>query len=325
MKIQSSLSGKDRYIASVDLGSHTARFLLCRITDAPNILQPVVRKRFYTNMAEGFNEQGAGIISRESKKRALDALYDFSTYSEKYSPEIITGAATGVFRRAENSEELLNEIQKKTGINIKVVSGEEEAEITLKGIIHALGLPGCPDVFFDLGGSTTEIIYREHDNRKIVSLPIGAFVLNGRYLKHDPPLKTELEGLGDYVHKLLAEAVGQKKGGGNIMMTGSGGTVTSLAAMAKGLDRDKISPEVINGILLGYDEIKSIHKTIVPLSLKHRTALKSIDRGRAEVILAGTSAVLAILEYFNAGSLTVSYSDILEGLILSYLDGEKND
>ena len=97
--IRSSLSGKERYIASVDLGSHTARFLLCRVVDSPETIQPVVRRRFYTNLAEGFNQNDTGAIGRESIKRAVNALQEFSVISENYAPEIIVGAATGVFRR----------------------------------------------------------------------------------------------------------------------------------------------------------------------------------------------------------------------------------
>jgi len=322
--IRSSLSGKERYIASVDLGSHTARFLLCRIVDAPEIFQPVVRKRFYTNLAEGFNQADDGLIGKESIKRAVSALEEFSIISECYSPEIVLGAATGIFRRAQNSVYLLNQIREKTGVNIDIVSGEEEAAITLKGIIHALNLPGPPDVFFDLGGSTTEIIYRHKNVRNIMSLPIGAFVLNDCFLKHDPPNQDEISELKEFIHGHLSGSIGERIKN-NAFITGSGGTVTSLAALINGLDKKEVNPEVINGVLLKADHIRGIYNKIKTFSLSERVNLKNIDEGRAEVILAGTVAVLTIMEFFNSNQLTVSYSDILEGLILSYLEGEKNE
>ena len=142
-----------KYIASIDLGSHTARFLVCKIVEPPALFRPVARKRFYTNLAEGFNQEDTGIISSASMEKAVNAVEDFAIVAEEYSVEKIVGAATGIFRRALNSQDLLNEIKTRTGVEIKTVSGEDEAELTLKGISYALGLSDYPDAFFDLGGS----------------------------------------------------------------------------------------------------------------------------------------------------------------------------
>ena len=322
--IQSSFSAKERYIASVDLGSHTARFLLCRIVDSPERIQPVVRKRFYTDLAKGFNQEDAGSIGRESINRALNALEEFSVISEKYKPEKILGAATGVFRRAGNSKELLNLIREKTGISARIVSGEEEAAITLKGVIHALGLTEPPGVFFDLGGSTTEIVTEHNNKTAVMSLPIGAFVLNDRYLRHDPPVSDEIEGLRENVYSLLSASFGEPVIG-NPFTAGSGGTVTSLAALINDIDKKDLDPELINGVSLNSSQLLGIYDKLKLLSFRERSELKSIDDGRAGVILAGTTAVLTIMEFFKSSCLTVSYSDILEGLILSYLEGETHE
>ena len=321
MKIRSSLPGEERYIASVDLGSHTARLLLCRIVDSPEKIKPVLRKRLYTDLAKGFSQENAGIISRESINRALNALKEFSVISEKYNPEKILGAATGVFRRAVNSKELLNLIREKTGISVRIVSGEEEAAITLKGVVHALGLKEPPCVFFDLGGSTTEIVFENNNKTAVMSLPIGAFVLNDRYLRHDPPVSDEIEGLRENVYRLLSGSIGEWAAD-NPFIAGSGGTVTSLAALINDIDKKDLDPELINGVSLNSNQLLGIYDKLKPLSFRERSELKSIDEGRAMVILAGTIAVLTIMEYFKSRCLTVSYSDILEGLILSYLEGE---
>lgn len=324
MVIRSSLSGKERYIASVDLGSHTARFLLCRVVDSPEIIQPVVRKRFYTNLAKGFNQQETGTIDGKSIKRAENALREFSVISENYAPEVIIGAATGVFRRAQNSETLLDVIKEKTGIDIKIVTGEEEAAITIKGIIHSLALKERPDVFFDLGGSTTEIVFNNKNTSNIASLPLGAFVLNGLYLINDPPLAGEIENLREYIYRILSESIsGRLKN--NPTVIGSGGTITSLAALVNDFDKEEVNPEAINGIKLEFDQIMQVYNRIKELSFTERAKLKSIDEGRAEVIITGTIAVMTIMDFLRTNKLTVSYSDILEGLIISYLEGEKHE
>jgi exopolyphosphatase/guanosine-5'-triphosphate,3'-diphosphate pyrophosphatase len=321
-----SPSNEGKYIASIDLGSHTARFLVCKIFEPPVLFRPVARKRFYTNLADGFNSEDKGVIKSDSFKKAVNAIDSFIKMAEEYSVKKIVGAATGVFRRAENSKDLLNEIRERTGVEIKTVSGEEEAALTLKGIFHALGLSDYPDVFFDLGGSTTEFVYKTGNKIEIISLPIGAFVLSDMFFKHDPPSEDEISMLKHYVSDIINENIGAIFNcSEDFTLIGSGGTVTSLAAIMMNLDKKDVAPDTINGSLLAQDEIKEIYNNIYQLPLTERLKIKNIDEGRAKVILAGTLAVLSIIEFFKANNLTVSYSDILEGLILSYLEGEKDE
>lgn len=315
-----------KYIASIDLGSHTARFLVCKIFEPPILFRPVARKRFYTNLAEGFNQEDRGVINSDSFRRAVNAIEDFKNMANEYSVEKIVGAATGVFRRANNSQDLLNKINERTGIEIKTVSGEDEADLTLKGIFHALGLSDYPDVFFDLGGSTTEFIYKTGGKKEVVSLPIGAFVLTDLFLKHDPPSEEEIRNLKYYVDGILKKKIGANLNNSEeFTLIGSGGTVTSLSAIMMNLDKKDVTPDTINGSLLAQGKIHELYEYLKPLPLSERLKIKSIDEGRAKVILAGALAVISIIEFFKTVNLKVSYSDMLEGLILSYLEGEKDE
>jgi len=325
---QGSLSPlkEGKYIASIDLGSHTARFLVCKIFEPPILFRPVARKRIYTNLAEGFNQEDTGIINSDSIKRAISAIEVFKKMAEDYSVEKIVGAATGVFRRAKNSQDLLNKIREHTGIEIETVSGENEADLTLKGVFYALGLSGYPDAFFDLGGSTTEFIYKTGDKKEVVSLPIGAFVLTDLFFKHDPPTEEEIDNLKYYIDDILYKNIGTiLNNSKDFMMIGSGGTVTSLSAILMNLDKKDVTPDAINGSLLAQGKINEFYKYLKQRPLSARLKIKSIDEGRAKVILAGTLAVISIFKFFKTNYLTVSYSDILEGLILSYLEGEKDE
>lgn len=315
-----------KYIASVDLGSHTARFLVGKIYEPPILFMPVARKRFYTNLAEGFNQKNPGVINSDSCDRAVDAIEDFIKIAERYSVDKIVGAATGIFRRAKNSESLLSKIKERTGVDIITVSGEDEADLTMKGVFHALELSDYPDVFFDLGGSTTEFIYKSVHKKKVISLPIGAFVLNEMFFKNDPPYEEEVRELKYYVvdilKKKIDKIVNSRK---EFSLIGSGGTVTSLAAIIMDLDMADVNPGNINGRTLGIDKICNLYDRLKTLNFSDRLKIKSIDEGRAKVILAGTLAVVSIMEFLKANNLTVSYSDILEGLILSYIEGEKDE
>lgn len=319
-------SKEGRYIASIDLGSHTARFLIAELYKPPFLFRPVVRERLYTNLAKGFSSEGSGYFDAGAIDRAINAVDDFSEMAKKYKAGIITGAATGIFRRAENGDDLLKKIKDRTGIEINIVSGEEEALLTVQGIVHALNLTGYPDLFFDLGGSTTEIICNKGDNKDVFSVPVGAFVLTERYLRNDPPLEQEINKIKQYVKKNLnSNAATFSNTAGNLKLVASGGTVTSLASMVMNLEEIDVTPERINGAVLSLDQIKSIYNHLKPLTFQERVRVKGIDNGRAKVILAGTIAVISIMEFFHSACLTISYSDILEGLIISYLKGVKDE
>ncbi|MGD9160291.1 MAG: hypothetical protein PVG39_17885 [Desulfobacteraceae bacterium] len=322
----SSPSKKDKYIASIDLGSHTARFLVCKILNPPILFRPIARKRYYTNLAEGFDQENTGFINAGSMERAIKAIEDFAKMAGEFSVGKIVGAATGIFRRAENSYDLLNKIKARTGVEIDIVSGEDEAALTLKGIFHALGLSEYPDAFFDLGGSTTEFIYKTGGKEEVISLPIGAFVLNDRFLTHDPPAEEEIINLKSYVDDILNKEIGViLNKNEKFTLIGSGGTVTSLAAILMDLDKSDANSDAINGTLLASGKIRELYEYLRTLPLSKRLRIKSIDEGRANVILAGTLAVMSIIKFFKTSNLTVSYSDMLEGLILSYLEGEKDE
>jgi len=323
---RSESSKEGKYIASIDLGSHTARFLVCKIFKPPVLLRPIARKRFYTNLAKGFNQEGTGVINPDSFERAVRAIEDFIKMADGYSVQKILGAATGILRRAENSQDLLNEIKTRTGVEIEIVSGEDEAEITLKGIFYALGLSDYPDAFFDLGGSTTEFIYKTGDKKRVISLPVGALVLTDLFLKHDPPTEEEIYNLKFYIKGILSDRiVAASNNSKEFSLIGSGGTVTSLAAILMNLDKRDVNSDMINGCMLAQNKILEFYGYLKPLSLSQRLKIKSIDEGRAKVILAGTLAVMTIIEFFKTDNLTVSYSDILEGLIISHLEGEKDE
>ncbi len=317
---------KKRYLASIDMGSHTARFLVSQIVDTPQLFLPVERKRHYTNLAYGFNQEDAGVISENGVKTAVNAVVEFYEIARNYNVEKIAGAATGIFRRAENSRVLLNEIKKRTGIEINTVSGEEEAFLTLKGVIHALKLKDPPDVFFDLGGSTTEIICRTGDKSRVVSVPVGAFVLTDMFIRHDPPLAEEIAEIEHYVSGVLEKNISRVSVNiKDAKIIGSGGTATSIAAIIRKLDVKGVTPDVLNGSSVSTDQLSGLYEELKTMPFPERLGIKSIDEGRAKVILAGTAAVFTILKYFNAKSFTVSYSDILEGLIISYLKGDRDE
>ena len=301
-------------VASIDIGSHTARLLIAEKTGGSKLFRPLVRKRAYIRLAEDFK---GGLIKREAMDRAVAALEDFVSESRRLRVDTIRAISTGVVRNAGNKDRFLDLISKRTGIPVAVISGEEEARLTGKGVFYALNMHGRPFVIFDLGGGTTEFVFGQDKRTEVRSIPLGAMVLTQKYLKRDPPEEKNLRKLEKYIAKTLEDAFASKfPKGEERLLVGTGGTVTTLAAMIQGIESEDIGPGNIHGLLLKREEIVGLLPRISTISLAERLKLKGLDRGRADVIVAGAMVVGGILEFFNSPGMVVSFSDILEGILV---------
>ena len=325
-EISENAPARGANLASMDIGSHTARLLIAQKTGPPDHYRPLLRKRSYTRLAENFHTQEKGILKPEAIGRALTSLEDFASITKKHGVESIHAVSTGVVREASNRDEFLRLIYERTGIEAKVISGEEEARLTEKGVRHALNMGTKPYVIFDLGGGSTEFIHGEQDSRKVNSAPLGAMVLSQKYLISDPPNKESLEALGKEVDRILGlsfSEYGTIKNEG--ILVGTGGTVTALAAMIYKVDAKEISPERMNGLMLEGEQLKDLFARIRIMTTGERLKLPGLEPGRADVIPAGCLAVMRILHFLKCARMLICLSDLLEGILIAYLEGEKDE
>jgi exopolyphosphatase/guanosine-5'-triphosphate,3'-diphosphate pyrophosphatase len=324
--ISKNVPARGTNLASVDIGSHTARLLIAQKTGLPDHYKPLLRKRAYTRLAQDFRSQTKGTLQPEAIGRALTSLEDFASTTKEYGVENTLAVSTGVVREASNRDEFLGLIYERTGIEAKVISGQEEARLTEKGVQNALNLEAKPYVIFDLGGGSTEFIYREQASRKIKSVPLGTLVLSQNYLTSDPPNKRGLEALGKEVDRILGLSFADFRPLGNEgILVGTGGTITALAAMTYAMDVKEISPERMNGLILEERQIKELFTRIKIMTMEERLRLPGLDPGRADTIPGGCLTAIRILHFLGCARMLVCLSDLLEGILIAYLEGEKDE
>jgi exopolyphosphatase/guanosine-5'-triphosphate,3'-diphosphate pyrophosphatase len=318
----------EKILASIDIGSHTARLLVAKVSDVTGvmIMQPLARKRAYIRLAESFNHSGNKIIQSHAIHRAMGILQDFSGEVRRFNVHSVHAVATGVVREAGNAEWFLDRVLEKTGIRVRPISGVEEALFTAKGVLRTWDMPPSPFVVFDLGGASTELFLGRERGRVARSVPIGAMTLKKKYLRSDPPEEAQIDALSGYIDRCLKEANPDVSAPRDRwFVIGTGGTVTTLAVMLNGIFPEEITPERVNGLVLVRREIEALSGEIRNLSLKEIRKLPLLDEGRADVILAGCLAVIKILHFYGAQELAVSFSDLLEGILFAHLEGEDND
>lgn len=307
-------------IASIDLGSHTARLLVSQRREPPGSIRPIIRRRAYIRLAEDFDDQGERNIKQEAIDRTLNALEDFVSVIRAYNVEVIQAVSTGVVRKAANREHFLNLIFDRTGIKVNLISGEEEARLTGKGVLHSLGIRDGPFLIFDLGGGSTEFIAGNGRVDLVRSIPLGAVILSQRYLGNDPPDEESLKVLEEHVDEVLRKAFPPQSYQQDRLLVGTGGTVTTLAAMVNDIPVEEISPERMNGLVLDRGGLEAVFKKMTRLRVEERVKLPGLDRGRADVIPAGSMVVIRIMHHFNTRKMMVSLSDLLEGILIDGLE-----
>jgi len=312
-------------IASIDLGSHTARLLIAGVGESGEIFEPLMRKRSYVYLAEDFDPV-LKRISTEASARAAMVLKDFSRAMADRRVNRVVAVATGVVREAANRDAFLREIFEKSGLRVKAISGEREAFLTGKGALGALGIHEPPSFVFDLGGGTTEFLcQREKGGEEgivVKSVSLGAMVLTKAFLKSDPPLEGEMSALSEHIDQTLNRKCPYFKEDGPVI--GTGGTVTALCAMNNDILLNEIVPERINGLKLTLFQIESCLEKMRHLTIAQRIERLGLDWGRSQVMVAGAAVVAGLLRHLNTSELLVSMSDLLEGALMDFFEGEQH-
>jgi exopolyphosphatase/guanosine-5'-triphosphate,3'-diphosphate pyrophosphatase len=312
-------------LASIDIGSHTARMLIAEYAESPTQYYPLMRAREYIRLAQGFNKENGFLLTAKAIHQTVEVLEKFVSTINRFHVRTISAVATGVVRRAVNREDLLEAVRNSTGISVKIISGEEEARLTDVGVCASLSCSGNPRIVFDLGGGSTEFIFSRGEHRELKSIPLGAAMLTQKFFSSDPPTGSMLHQLSGCINEII------DKSGLSLMkpekstVIGTGGTVTTLAAIANHIEVRDIRHEILDKATLKMSQIVSIFDRFKTMNRIERSQVIGLDKGRADVILAGIMVVIRILHFFKGQELMVSLSDLLEGLILDHLKENENE
>jgi exopolyphosphatase/guanosine-5'-triphosphate,3'-diphosphate pyrophosphatase len=307
-------------LAGIDIGTNTLRLLVA--DTGPSSIREIHSDRQITRLGEHLDK--AGMLTPEARERSIAALADFARNIEAFGAAGVRAVGTSALRTAANSSEFREEVHKRTGLVVEVISGEEEARLTLLGVARCL-FPAAatvkkivPDdaLVIDIGGGSTEIIMAGSPASE-VSLPLGAVYLTERFLKQDPPGAEELERLRAYVRLILdsSRLPSPERAG---ILIGTAGTVTTLVAMDHQLD--EYDPGKITGSKLTKDTISDLVLKLSMSRLDERRRMPGLEQGREDIILAGAVIVQEIMERFGFRSMLVSDGGLREGILLDLYD-----
>lgn len=319
--------------ASIDIGTNTLRLLVAEVEETGGRgwrggqggrrLKPVVYERRITRLGGGFSSEKG--IDAASAERTLTGLEGFrSTIDRTGGVDGVFAVATSVVRRAVNRAGLLAEARRRAGVEIEVISGDEEARLSLLGVLSVVGKSESLLVM-DIGGGSTEFILSEDRGPAAEwSMEMGVVHLSEKYLKSDPPTMDELVAIEGEVSGVIEELRSKMAASGTdparlgpdygVTFVGTAGTVTTLAALDQDLDvydRDRV-----NNYVLTRERVEAIYGRLAAMTFAERSKILSLEKGREDLILAGSAITLAAMDSFGSRELVVSDAGLLEGVLL---------
>jgi exopolyphosphatase/guanosine-5'-triphosphate,3'-diphosphate pyrophosphatase len=309
-------------VAAIDIGTNSTRLLVAERGTGAVPLVTVERLMRITRLGEGVDRTGS--LSADAMERTVTVLADYRTVMDDLgvAPGQVRMTATSASRDATNREVFFDAAEAAVGVRPELLSGDDEASLSFAGATADLDPALGPFVVFDLGGGSTEFVLGTTGPDGAIagqmSLDIGCVRLTERFFTTDPPAPEDLTAAISYTDAWLEDVQRELTGLGDAQtVVGLAGTVSTVAAVEQGLavyDRD-----AIHHFVLTKDAIEDVFRTLATEARADRIHNPGLEEARADVIVGGCCALVAIMRRLSFDEIVCSEADILDGLALSLL------
>ena len=292
--------------AAIDIGSNS--ILLTVISDEGIVVEDVVR---VVGLGQGLGDRG--LFKPERMKDAEMVFTEFLEIAKNHGVQSysIKAIATSAARRAMNARTWFTRLQRKLGLRIQIISGEEEARLTWLGASQHLAIPTGPRLVIDLGGGSTELVL---GNEKGIifrtSLEIGSVRLTESFMTEECYTSTEFSRMKNHIDTALSDIHLDPT---PAHVIGVAGTVTTLAAMK--LRLTQFTGSKVHGAPLTREDLAGFEQLFLGTHPKDRQALVPLSPERADYLLAGVAILDRILRTSRSLELVTSIGGIRYGVL----------
>ncbi len=276
--------------AVVDIGSNSL-LLLVGTRGSDGVIEITEDRATVTRLSRGADVRKT--LNSDAVAASLAVLRDYRQSIDAYGATLAAVVATEGVRMAEDAGEFLRRVEAVMGAPVRVLSGEEEAELSFRSV--SAESPSQPMHVIDVGGASTEVAYGEGSEiQRRYSLRIGAVRLTERVIEGDPPTSREL----DLLRVAVSEELKVVKLPSSDVLVGLAGTVTTAAALL--LDLDSYDREAVDGTSFSLDQVVALAEQLAGETLAVRQRRPCLPEGRADVIVAGLYIVIGAMNAIGA-------------------------
>ncbi|MFJ1617863.1 exopolyphosphatase [Streptomyces sp. NPDC088251] len=305
-------------VAAIDCGTNSIRLLVADADPSTGEFAELDRRMEIVRLGQGVDRTGR--LAPEALERTFAACRQYAEVIKEYGAQRIRFVATSASRDAENRDEFVRGVLDILGVEPEVISGDQEAEFSFTGATKELAGRdhlAKPYLVVDIGGGSTEFVVGDDHVRAARSVDIGCVRMTERHLVRDgvvsdPPSPEQIAAIRADIDAALDLAEESVPLTGAATLVGLAGTVTTVAAIALGLDA--YDSEAIHHSRISLDQVREITGRLLASTHAERAAIGAMHPGRVDVITSGALILLAVMERTGAREVVVSEHDILDGI-----------
>ena len=305
-----------RTVAFMDIGTNSIRLLLVRF--APNHSYTILTQlKEMVRLGEG--EFAKQHLQPQAMTRAVLVAKQFAGLARAHGADEIIAVATAATREADNQDAFIARLQDEAQLDVRVVSGPEEARLIYLGVASGIHLGDRQAFFIDIGGGSTEVIIgTQHQHSYIGSLKLGAIRLTTHFLPDErgPVPLQKYDGIQRYVRHHAVRTFRELQAYRIDLAIGSSGTIQNLADVAV---RQCQKRPLQRHTVLTYAHLKQVVAMLAALPLEERRKVPGLNPERADIVLAGAAILDAFMQELAIAEIQVSERGLREGLLVDYL------
>lgn len=290
-------------VAIIDLGTNSVRFDVHSLaqTGKTKLLH---REKLMIRLGQGVFLKGR--MDPSAVERTVEAMLHFQEIAEGLRVRKVVAFGTSALREATDATSLVEEVKRRTGIEIKVISGKEEAKFIAQGILANETPPKGRYALVDIGGGSTEVsVCRGAHVNRAHSFPLGTARLQQVFLKRSPPREANVKQMRDYVYNVLTQKMRSERWPGCETILGSSGTVRAVARI---LDRKKARSFSVK-------DLSALVKEMAGMNTTQLLEIEGMESKRVDMILAGATLLEEIALALGAKKILATEYSLRDGII----------
>ena len=319
-------------VAAIDCGTNSLRLLIADVDPVRHELTDVARRMEIVRLGQGVDATGR--LAPEALGRTMRMLASYAADIHVAGAVAVRMVATSATRDAANAADFTRGVERTLGVLPEVISGREEAELSFAGATAELAAeatvgagprPEPPFLVVDIGGGSTEFVLgkpgsgaRHRDDLAAISVDIGCVRLTERHLHGDPPTSAEVGAAAADIDRALDQVAATIAVQDARTLVGLAGSVTSITAIALGLQTYDASRT--HHARIPVATVSAVTRQLLGQTRQERAAIGSLHPGRVDVIAAGALVLDRVMQRFGFAEVVTSEHDILDGIAWSIAD-----
>lgn len=307
----------EHIVGFIDLGTNSVRLLIVRI-NSNHSYTVISEQKEVVRLGEG--EFRRNRLQANAMRRAGLVCARFAEIARSRGAGQVIAVATSATREAENRAAFVRHVRRVAQVDLRVISGKEEARLIYLGVASGANIGGRQTLFIDIGGGSTEVIVGDQQQYRFLdSLKLGAIRLTGLFFRQadaGPVSPTRYAHMQRYVRTRSIRTLQRLRQFPIEQAIGSSGTICNLCEIAIRMTHKR---PLAKGDVLTRAQLRLVVETLCPLSLERRREVPGINPERADIIIPGAAILETLMQELDIAGIQISERGLREGLPIDYL------